>query len=60
MPNLKLNDHHRWLIVERILEGLSCRIIARQFNISKSSVPEFLYILKSMEPYISLAIYTNK
>src|SRR5438045_1907858 len=38
MPNLKLNDHLRWLIVERTLEGLSCRTIARQFEISKSSV----------------------
>ena len=38
MPNLKLNNHLRWLIVERILEGFSCRTTARQFKISKSSV----------------------
>jgi len=38
MPNLKLNNHFRWLIVERTLEGFSCRTIARQFEISKSSV----------------------
>jgi transposase len=38
MPNLKLNEHIRWLIVERNLEGLSCRTIASQLNIGKSSV----------------------
>ena len=38
MPILKLNDHLRWLIVERTLEGLSCRAIANQFKINKSSV----------------------
>lgn len=38
MPKIKLNEHIRWLIVERTLEGLSHRIIARQLSISKSSV----------------------
>src|ERR1043166_6327284 len=38
MPKSKLNEHFRWLIVERVLEGLSCRRIARELNISKSSV----------------------
>ena len=38
MPNLKLNNHLRWLIVERILEGFLYRMTARQFKISKSSV----------------------
>ena len=38
MPKSKLNEHIRWLIVERILEGLSCRRIAGELNISKSSV----------------------
>src|SRR5438046_9061074 len=38
MPILKLNEHLRWLIVERTLEGLPCRTIAEQFKISKSSV----------------------
>ncbi|CAB4489842.1 unnamed protein product [Rhizophagus irregularis] len=38
MPLLKLNEHVRWTIVERHLEGISCRKIARQLNISKSSV----------------------
>ncbi|GBB98259.1 hypothetical protein RclHR1_31830002 [Rhizophagus clarus] len=35
---LKLNEHLRWLIVERVLEGVSCRRIAEQLNISKTSV----------------------
>jgi len=34
----KLNEHFRWLIVERVLEGISCRKIAKQLNISKTSV----------------------
>jgi transposase len=38
MPKLKINEHMRWLIVERILEGLSHRTIAEQLNIGKSSV----------------------
>ena len=38
MPKSKLNEYLRWLIVERSLEGLSCRIIANQLEISKSSV----------------------
>jgi transposase len=38
MPQSKLNEHLRWLIVERTLEGLSCRRIAGELNISKSSV----------------------
>ena len=38
MPKIKLNEHVRWLIVERILEGLSCRTIASQLNICKSTV----------------------
>jgi transposase len=37
MPIQKLNEHIRWLIVERFLEGLSCRKIAQQLNISKTS-----------------------
>ena len=35
---LKLNEHIRWLIVEKSLEGISCRKIAGHLNISKSSV----------------------
>ena len=38
MPKSKINEHLRWLIVEKSLEGLSRRTIAGQFNISKSSV----------------------
>ena len=38
MPKIKLNEHVRWLIVERTLEGLSCRTIASQLNICKSTV----------------------
>ncbi|SRR6266498_5970582 len=38
MPKSKINEHLRWLIVERTLEGLSCRTIARQLNIGKTSV----------------------
>jgi transposase len=38
MPKPKINEHMRWLIVERILEGLSRRTIAGQLNIGKSSV----------------------
>jgi transposase len=38
MPKSILNEHIRWLIVERTLEGLSCRRIARELSISKSSV----------------------
>ncbi len=38
MPKLKLNGHFRWLIVEKILKGLSYRRIAGQLNISKSFV----------------------
>ena len=47
MPKLKLNEHIRWTIVERSLEGLSRRKIAGQLNISKSSVSRvFLYFQK--------------
>jgi|SRR5215216_5143456 len=47
MPILKLNGHIRWLIVERSLEGCSCRTIARQLNISKTSVSRiFLHFKK--------------
>ncbi len=47
MPKSKLNEHFQWLIVERSLEGLSCKIIANQFNISKSSISRiFLYFKK--------------
>ncbi|CAG8539691.1 4849_t:CDS:2 [Funneliformis caledonium] len=47
MPKLKLNEHFRWLIVEKTLEGVSCRKIARQLNICKSSVSKvFLYFKK--------------
>jgi transposase len=35
---LKLNEHLRWLIVERVLGGVSCRRIAEQLNISKTSI----------------------
>ena len=38
MPKSKINEHLHWLIVERILEGLSRRAIAVQLNISKTSV----------------------
>ena len=38
MSKPKINEHMRWLIVERILEGVSYRTIAEQFNIGKSSV----------------------
>ncbi len=38
MPQLKLNEHIRWLIVEKSLKGFSRRVIAGQLNISKSSV----------------------
>ena len=38
MPKIKLNEHFRWLIVEKVLEGVSCRTIAEQLNLSKSSV----------------------
>jgi transposase len=38
MPKSKINEHLRWLIVERSLEGLSLRTIAGQLSISKSSV----------------------
>ena len=38
MPKSKLNEHIRWLVVERTLEGLSTRRIAAQLSISKSSV----------------------
>jgi len=38
MPKSKLNEHLRWLIIERVLEGLSRRTIAKQLDISKTSV----------------------
>jgi transposase len=38
MPKSKLSEHFRWLIVERVLEGVSCRRIAEQLNLSKSCV----------------------
>ncbi|RIA83361.1 hypothetical protein C1645_786585 [Glomus cerebriforme] len=34
----KLNEYIRWLIVEKSLEGLSCRTITGHLNISKSSI----------------------
>src|SRR5215204_5706872 len=38
MPKSKLNGHFRWLIVERILEGVPYKRIAEQLNVSKPSV----------------------
>ena len=38
MPKSKLNEHFRWLIVEKILEGVPHRRIAEQLNLSKSSI----------------------
>ncbi|CAI2182380.1 3516_t:CDS:2, partial [Funneliformis geosporum] len=38
MPILKLNGNIHWLIVERSLEGCSCRTIARQLNIRRSRI----------------------
>ncbi len=38
MPQLKLNEHIHWLIVEKSLKGFSHRVIAEQLNISKSLV----------------------
>ena len=47
MPKTKLNEHIRWLIVERSLEGFSRRTIAGQLSISKSSVSRvFLHFQK--------------
>ena len=47
MPKLKLNEHFRWLIVERVLEGVSCRRLAEQLNLSKSSISRiFLHFKK--------------
>src|SRR5438045_4193229 len=47
MPKTILNEHLRWLIVESSLEGLSCRTIGNQLNISKSSVSRtFLHFKK--------------
>lgn len=68
MPKSKLNEHLRWLIVERILEGSSRRTIAGQLNISKSSVSRtFLQFkkygcvdeLSSLEPGRSRILKTN-
>lgn len=46
MPKSKINEHLRWLIVERVLEGLPHRTIARQLNISKSSVSRIFLLFK--------------
>ncbi|GES97867.1 hypothetical protein RCL_jg3635.t1 [Rhizophagus clarus] len=49
MPTLKLNNHLRWLIVERTLEGLPCRTIANQLQISKSSVSRIFLRFKKYD-----------
>ena len=47
MLKSKLNKHFQWLIIKRSLEGLSCKTIVNQFNISKSSVSRtFLHFKK--------------
>src|ERR1043166_4653186 len=48
MLKSKLNEHLRWLIIEKkLLEGLSYRKIERQLNISKSSISRtFSYFQK--------------
>jgi transposase len=38
MPKSKLNGHFCWLIIEKILEGIPYKRIAKQLNISKPSV----------------------
>ncbi|CAI2195584.1 12623_t:CDS:1, partial [Funneliformis geosporum] len=44
---LKLNEYICWLIVERSLEDCSYRTIARQLNISKTSISRiFLHFKK--------------
>ena len=51
MPKIKLNEHFRWLIVEKVLEGISCRIIAEQLNLSikYSTHPYFLKFKNTLE-----------
>ncbi|RGB23046.1 hypothetical protein C1646_775093 [Rhizophagus diaphanus] len=47
MPKSKLNGHFRWLIIEKILEGLPYKRIAEQLNINKPSVSRvFLHFKK--------------
>lgn len=52
IPKSKLNGHFRWLIIEKILEGVPYKRIAEQLNISKPSVSRIFSHFKNMGVWI--------